>query len=104
MGPEPHGTTLRAPQTKLPSCQRKLASRIGLSADIFQTLDSGFRLNDDVFRGFFLKVVPLGPEPISENPDFMHESSSPGSYSLTIEEKGVYPSYTPEVIVPEIER
>jgi len=43
-------------------------------------------------------------EPISENPDFVHEPSSPGSYSLTIEEKGVYPSYTPEAIVPEIER
>jgi len=26
----------------LPSCQRTLASRIGLSADVFQTLDSGF--------------------------------------------------------------
>jgi hypothetical protein len=27
-----------------------------------------------------------------------------GSYSLTIGEKGVYPSYTPEAIVPEIDR
>jgi len=39
----------------------KLASRIGLSAMVFQTLDSAFRRNDDVIRGFCLKVVPLGP-------------------------------------------
>ena len=56
-GSESHGTTLRPPQAKLPSCQRKPASRIGLSADVFQTLDSGFRRNDDVIRVFFLKVV-----------------------------------------------
>ena len=43
-------------------------------------------------------------EPRSESQNFMHEPSSPGSYSLTIEEEGVYPSYTPEAIVPEIER
>src|SRR3990172_3378936 len=53
------GTALMAPQAELPSCQRKLASRIGLSADVFQTLDSGLRRNDNVFRGFFLKVAPL---------------------------------------------
>jgi hypothetical protein len=31
----------------------KLASRIGLSADVIQTLDSGFRRNDDVISGLF---------------------------------------------------
>ena len=29
----------------------------------FQILDSGFRRNDDVIRGFFLKVVPLETRP-----------------------------------------
>jgi hypothetical protein len=29
----------------------------------FQTLDSGFRRNDDAIRGFFLKVVPLPSVP-----------------------------------------
>jgi hypothetical protein len=33
------------------SCQRKLASRIGLKADAFQSLDSGFRRNDGLIRG-----------------------------------------------------
>ena len=28
----------------------------------FQTLDSGFRRNDDVIRDFSLKVVPLGAD------------------------------------------
>jgi hypothetical protein len=38
-------------QVVMPSCQRKLASRIGLTADAFQDLDSGFRRNDDLIRG-----------------------------------------------------
>ena len=37
-------------QVVMPSCQRKLASRIGLTADAFQDLDSGFRRNDDLIR------------------------------------------------------
>jgi hypothetical protein len=50
----------------MPSCQRKLASRIGLTADAFQSLDSGFRRNDDL-------KVPFGSgknpqEKIRENP------------------------------------
>lgn len=64
-GRVPNGTTLRPPPAKTSSCQRKLASRIGLSADVFQTLDSGFRRNDGVIRGFSLKVVPLGRVPFS---------------------------------------
>ena len=48
-----NGATLMVPQAELLSCQRKLASRIGLSADVFQTLDSGFRRNDDDVGDFF---------------------------------------------------
>src|SRR4030066_229262 len=68
MRPPRNGANLRPPQAKLLSCQRNLprhvvsrglASRIGLSADVFQTLDSRFRGNDDVISSFFLELVPL---------------------------------------------
>ena len=51
----PEWHLLKATQVKRPSCQRKLASRVGLSADDIQTLDSGFRRNDDLIRGLFPK-------------------------------------------------
>ena len=42
-GPDLNGTYLRPHK-------QKPASRIGLSADVFQTLDSGFRRNDGLIR------------------------------------------------------
>src|SRR4030066_1674915 len=68
MRPPRNGANLRPPQAKVLSCQRTLprhvvsrglASRIGLSADVFQTLDFRFRGNDDVISSFFLKLAPL---------------------------------------------
>jgi len=42
---DPMALPLRLPQAETPSCQRKLASRIGLSADVFS--NPGFRLSPE---------------------------------------------------------
>ncbi len=57
-GGDSHGTTLRLSQVK---CRHAGGSRHPESAHRpmhFQTLDSGFRRNDEEIRGFCLKVVP----------------------------------------------
>ena len=55
-----NGTTLSHHKQKFRHTGESRHPESGLSAEIFQILDSGFRRNDGINKGFFLKVVPLG--------------------------------------------